>query len=122
MSSYILVFIGGGLGASLRYLMGMIFTNNLKYPYGTFIINILGSFLLGLILMSSLGKTGTGLKLNLFLTIGFAGGFTTFSTFTYEAINLINQGLILQSFSYIFLSIIFGMLGIYMGISMAKFI
>lgn len=124
MSSYILIFIGGGLGASLRYLMSMIFTNHLKinYPYGTFIINVLGSFLLGLILMSSLNKTGTGLKLNLFLTIGFTGGFTTFSTFTYEAINLINQGLILQSFSYIFLSIIFGILGIYMGISMAKFI
>ncbi|MEQ8172966.1 MAG: fluoride efflux transporter CrcB [Candidatus Eremiobacterota bacterium] len=122
MFSYMLVFIGGGLGASLRYLMSMIFATHLKYPYGTFIINVLGSFLLGLILMSSLSKTGTGLKLNTFLTIGFAGGFTTFSTFTYEAINLINQGLILQSIFYIFLSIICGMIGIYMGISMAKVI
>ncbi len=122
MSSYIFVFIGGGLGASFRYLMSMIFAAHLKYPYGTFIINVLGSFLLGFILMSSLSKTGTGLKLNTFLTIGFTGGFTTFSTFTYEAINLINQGLIIQSIFYIFLSIICGMLGIYMGISMAKVI
>ncbi|MEQ8190977.1 MAG: fluoride efflux transporter CrcB [Candidatus Eremiobacterota bacterium] len=122
MISYMLVFIGGGLGASMRYLMSMIFADHLKYPYGTFIINVIGSFLLGFILMSSLSKTGTGLKLNTFLTIGFTGGFTTFSTFTYEAINLINQGLILQSIFYIFLSIICGMFGIYMGISMAKVI
>ena len=122
MTAYLLVFIGGGLGASLRYIMSVIFTNYLKinYPYGTFIINVLGSFLLGLLLMSSLLKNGTNTHLSIFLTIGFTGGFTTFSTFTYEIINLINQKLIIQSISYVFLSLIFSIVGMYAGIMTGK--
>ncbi len=122
MTAYLLVFIGGGLGASLRYIMSVIFTNYLKinYPYGTFIINVLGSFLLGLLLMSSLLKNGTNTHLSIFLTIGFTGGFTTFSTFTYEIINLINQKLIMQSISYVSLSLIFSIVGMYAGIMTGK--
>lgn len=122
MTAYLLVFIGGGLGASLRYMMGIIFTYYLKinYPYGTFIINILGSFLLGLFLMSSLLKNSSNTNLTIFLTVGFTGGFTTFSTFTYEAINLLNQKLFMQSISYVFLSIICSIIGMYVGIMTGK--
>ena len=122
MHIYVIIFVGGGLGACLRYLSGIIFFNylNIPFPYGTFIINISGSLLLGLITMASLMKTNMDPRLMIFLTIGFCGGFTTFSTFSYEAFDLINRGFIYSSLLYICLSVILSIISTFLGIHIAK--
>jgi CrcB protein len=124
MTSYLLIFLGGGLGASLRYIISIISTHHLKIKthYGTFIINFIGNFLIGFILMSSLIKSITAINLKIFLITGLAGGFTAFSVCSYEAISILNQKPVTQSFYYIALSIIFSMVGIYLGLLTGKFL
>ena len=89
-----LIFIGGGLGSVLRYATGWLVVQRFGFHYlsGTIIVNLLGSFLLGL-LVSYFHKTeGLQAPLALMLTVGFCGGFTTFSTFSLENLNLFPNG------------------------------
>jgi CrcB protein len=94
LTNYILAFVGGGLGASARYyLSGAVYrwlpTN---FPYGNLVVNIGGCLLIGL-LMTSLEERFIGSPgFRIFLTIGILGGFTTFSSFSYETISLIRDG------------------------------
>lgn len=121
--SYIMVFIGGGIGAVLRYIVTFLSNKFLgaEYPYGTFIINIIGSLFLGFILVIAANKTETiNPNLVVFLTIGIAGGFTTFSTFSYESLVLIKKGQILSSMGYLFLSPVLGLSAVYFGTYLAK--
>jgi CrcB protein len=94
MASLLWVFIGGGLGSSARYLMGVFLGRILgtDFPWGTFAVNALGSFLLALILTWALsgGQMSNGLKLA--LTTGFMGGFTTYSTFSHEVFSFFEKG------------------------------
>jgi fluoride exporter len=86
--------LGGFIGASLRYLISIqsskLFNGNL--PYGTLIVNILGGLFIGVIMELSLSTTLISPNLRLFLTTGILGGLTTFSTFSYETINLYSGG------------------------------
>jgi fluoride exporter len=86
--------IGGFIGASLRYLISLqaskLFSGHI--PYGTLIVNVLGGFLIGAIMQISLSSTVISPNLRLFLTTGILGGLTTFSTFSYETINLFSSG------------------------------
>jgi fluoride exporter len=87
--NYLMVFIGGSLGAVCRYALS-IQTKRIistEFPLATFLINLSGSFLLGLLLASH-----TGILLQLFLGTGFLGGFTTFSTFQVENATLFRKG------------------------------
>lgn len=118
MLGYLLIFAGGGLGASLRYLLTDL-TNrhfDINYPLGTFIVNILGCLFIGFILTFALNKTHIlNDNLKLFLTVGLAGGFTTFSTFSYESLALIKNGQIMSSLSYIILSPIICLGAVFLG-------
>ena len=121
--SYIMVFIGGGIGAVLRFIITFLSNKFLgaEYTYGTFIINIIGSLFLGFILVIAANKIETiNPNLIIFLTIGIAGGFTTFSTFSYESLVLIQKGQILSSMSYLFLSPVLGLSAAYFGTYLAK--
>ena len=124
MYKTLLIFIGGGLGSTLRYILGTVAKDywGITYPYGTFIINIIGCFFIGLILALGLGKSDINQELKIFLTIGFAGGFTTFSTFGHESATLISHGQTIQSMTYIALSITGGIGAIYAGEFLAKYI
>ncbi len=125
MLKYICIFIGGGLGSFARYYVGILSGKllGISYPFGTLIANILGCLFLGFILTLLMNKTGTfHNNLKLFTATGIAGGFTTFSTFSYETISLIKQGQIIAGISYVILSILLGLAFMGLGIYLARFI
>ncbi len=88
--NYILIFLAGGLGSLLRYAIGLILPSCF-FPWATVAINVIGSFTLGL--LGGLGlRMGWSDDLQLALTVGLCGGFTTFSTFSKEALSLATTG------------------------------
>ena len=112
---------GGSIGAVLRYLTSNFFRYYFpNFPFGTLFINFLGSFLIG-ILASNLENKGTSyLFIRYFLIIGILGSFTTFSTFSLEAIQLINDKKLFLSLVYIFLSIFLCIFGAFIGFNINK--
>ena len=117
----LLVGLGGFLGSILRYLTGQLFSRYSQIiPWGTFAVNILGSFFIGLILafLEKNYEISSGWKL--FLAVGFCGGFTTFSSFAYENLSFFQQNNILTSIIYISASIILGILAVFLGFFIMK--
>ena len=86
--------VGSALGGVSRYLVGGLVDKlmDTQFPAGTFVVNLTGSFLLGLFLRYSLDSPTMTPELRAFLTIGFCGGYTTFSTFSYETVALLERG------------------------------
>ncbi len=120
IKNLILVFIGGGLGSSLRYIISKHLNASSLLPYGTFIVNILGSLLLGAILGYAIKTNTLNNPTNLILGVGFCGGFTTFSTFSFENYSLIKSGDYLSFSVYFFGSLILGILAVLFGILISK--
>lgn len=107
MISCLLVGIGGFFGSILRYLISLIpLGEQSTFPYKTLITNIIGAFLIGLIVAFSLKNTSISEKYLLLLKTGFCGGFTTFSTFSQESVSLIQDGRIVLAIVYITSSVI----------------
>ena len=90
----ILIFLGGGIGACARYWLSTSVYQFLgtKFPFGTLVVNILGCFLIGLFMTLFEDRFLVNPNLRLFLTIGILGGFTTFSSFSFETISLLQEG------------------------------
>lgn len=90
----VLVFIGGGIGAVARYgLQGVVYRiTGSGFPYGTLVVNILGCFVIGVLMTAFQERFAVNPSLRMFLTIGILGGFTTFSTFSYETMALVREG------------------------------
>ena len=109
MLNCLIVALGGGIGACLRYLIGII---PLKEPYAflvkTLVINLAGCFVIGLIAALAVKNTSLSPKTMLFIKTGLCGGFTTFSTFALETETLIKTGHIGIAFLYVTLSVIVG--------------
>lgn len=116
MKQVLLVFLGGGLGSSLRYILGKLLNSSATgIPYGTFLANIAGSLFIGIILGLAAKHEAISQNTILFLATGFCGGFTTFSTFAYENHVLLKSGdftsfalYTIGSFSIGFLAVFFG--------------
>ncbi len=122
----ILLLIGTGsfIGGVSRFLLSRYVQNSIltAFPFGTFVVNIAGCFLIGLIFgLSERGNIAdTGLRM--FLTVGFCGGFTTFSTFANENLALLRDGNIFQFAIYTSLSVFLGILATYLGNLIIKMI
>ena len=116
-----LIFIGGGLGSVCRYLISeIIFLKKFDFPYPTFISNVLGCFLIGLALGWSIKNSELNSSLLILFTVGFCGGFTTFSSFSDESLTLINNNQFFYFFSYLILSITIGILFVFIGTKIGK--
>lgn len=97
---------GGALGSASRYGLGVWITqkSRYKYPFGTFTVNILGAFLLGIVMANGYQESVHAL-----IADGFLGGFTTYSTFMYEGVTLIKENEQKNALLYIILTVTFGM-------------
>ena len=121
MDKVLWISLGAVLGANLRYWVGDWAAQRFGsgFPYGTLLINLTGSFLLGLIISMSMENFIIDPRLRLLLTVGFLGSYTTFSTYAYESIALISQGQWgLGLFNLIgssLLGALFAILGIWLG-------
>jgi CrcB protein len=117
MKEMLWVGLGGFLGANARYLLGVWIATRLgaTFPFGTFIINITGSFILGLI-MGLLDAHVLAPAVRLSIGIGFVGAYTTFSTFTYETLRLIENGSALLATANVVGSVVAGMLAVVAGV------
>ncbi len=114
--------IGGAFGAIARYLINISPLSNIfqKFPFPTFFINILGSFLIGFFLIILTDKFTVSENLRFAIMVGFFGAFTTFSTFELEIFELIRERFFIIAFAYLFLSVLVGFIGVLLGISLAK--
>lgn len=122
MLNILAVFIGGGIGAVIRYLTGILFIHTLKInmPLATFVVNIIGCTILGFFYIYFIEKFQANPALKLALTVGFCGGLTTFSTFSLEIFEMIKNSQFLIASAYLLLSIIIGIAGVYIGGYCAK--
>lgn len=124
MLQVIAIACGGAFGALSRYFIIGIVTDWLgkDFPFGTLFVNVLGSFLIGILYVVVVLKMHVSPELKSILVVGFLGAFTTFSTFSLEAFNFISQGLLLSAVTYILSSVILCILAVWAGVSLAKLI
>jgi len=123
MKQLLLVFIGGGLGSVLRFLVGKWLNNpESGIPLGTFAANILGSLFIGIILGYAAKNDAISQNHTLLLATGFCGGFTTFSTFAYENHVFLKSGDFTTFASYTIASFVVGFLAVFAGIYLIKFL
>jgi len=108
VKNYIFVLLGSAFGGAARYWLSnfvYLFLPS-SFPYGTLSVNVIGSFILGLVFFFSENSLSFSPNLRIFLTIGFCGGFTTFSTFSLETVNLLQSSQYLYAIVNIFSNVI----------------
>ncbi len=115
------VFLGGGLGASARFLLSEWLRPMLKsgFPWPTFAANVIGCALAGF-LAARFGISSPEHPWRAFMLVGVLGGFTTFSAFGLESLILVQQGRILLATTYVLASVLGGLLGVWLGIMLAR--
>lgn len=121
MKQLLLVFIGGGFGSIARFILAKYFNSSSDgIPYGTFLANVLGSLLIGIILGIAAKNEALNSNQTLFLATGFCGGFTTFSTFAFENHVFLKSGDFMNFFLYTVGSFALGFAAIFLGMFLVK--
>ena len=121
---YLLIFLGGGAGAALRYWMqGVVYgRTGTDFPYGTLAVNVLGCLVIGFLMISLEERFLAVPSLRLFLTIGVLGGFTTFSSFSYETLALARDGETARALANVGLSVISCLTATWMGMRLGQWV
>ena len=119
---FLIVFLGGGLGAALRHGVNIAAARLLgtTFPYGTLAINVLGSLAMGLIAEYFALKVGLPQRWRLFLTTGVLGGFTTFSAFSLEAALLYERGQVAGAALYVVASVVLAIGALFAGLAIVR--
>lgn len=122
MIKYFYVFVGTGLGGMLRYLISTKIYKfvPITFPYGTLAVNALGSFILGALIFWFDDKELLSANLKLLLAVGFCGGLTTFSTFSYETFNLLRDSEFLLALTNVGLNLIITIVFVFLAYIIAR--
>ena len=122
MTVWLAVAVGGAIGSMLRYGIGQLTTNVLGTTpvLATFTVNVSGSFLLGIFYTLCNDRLVTSIELRVLIGVGLIGGYTTFSTFSFETIRLIESGESFKAIANILTNLLFGIGAAYLGILMGK--
>ncbi len=124
LRTLLIVGTGGFIGSVMRYLVQVFVERGLSttFPWGTFVANIAGSFIIGIVFAFAEKGNLMGAEWRMFLAVGICGGFTTFSSFTYNNLTMINE----HSFGHLIWnvggSLFFGILAVYLGVIIVKMI
>lgn len=118
MTDYLIIGLGGFLGANARYLVGGWAAKmyGSTFPYGTFLINVTGSFFIGFVLTLITDRFSAPPSTRLFFIVGFTGAYTTFSTYMFESISLIQQRAYLAAIVYALGSVVVGLVAVTAGV------
>lgn len=121
MDKYMVVIAGAGLGGLVRYIAGTWIMGRTggSFPMGTFLINVSGSFLIGLVMTLLTERFQPHPNLRLFLVVGVLGGYTTFSSFEYETIQAVRSGERWIGLLYVTGSVILGYISVWLGTALA---
>ena len=124
MKNYLLIFVGGGIGSALRYAMsGMVYRlTALGFPYGTVVVNITGCFVIGFLMSALAARFDDSPALKVFLTIGVLGGFTTYSSFSYETIALRQDAKVGAAMANVGITLIGCMVGTWVGLGAGRMV
>ena len=116
------VALGSALGGVARFLLGTFLQQKVgtAFPIGTLVVNISGSLLLGFLMSYALSTAAISPEIRGLLTTGFCGGYTTFSTFTYDTMILLEEGQLGRASAYVLLSVVVSLIGAYLGITAAR--
>lgn len=122
MTHLALVALGGAIGAALRHLAGMAAVRLLGtgFPWGTFLVNIVGSLAMGILIAVLARRSGTPSEIRLFLATGMLGGFTTFSAFSMDVALLWERGEVVATVSYVAGSVIISILALFAGLWLVR--
>ena len=117
-----MIALGGALGAVSRFLLGNAVSKAIgsALPYGTFVINVIGCFAMGLLMTLIVDREMLPAAWRLFLCVGFLGGFTTFSSFGYEALMMLTEGRLLVVLAYVGGSVALGLVAAGLGVLCAR--
>jgi fluoride exporter len=118
MSKYFVVMLGGAIGAVSRFIVGSLVSRfySATFPLGTFLINVSGSFLIGMLMTVFQNRPVLHVNWRLFLVTGILGGYTTFSSFEWEALTSLRNGTVTIGFLYLGLSVVLGLGAAWFGL------
>ncbi len=120
--AYLIVFLGGGLGAALRHAVNLFAARALgvSFPFGTFTVNVTGSIVMGLLAGYFAFKGDASQHWRLFLTTGILGGYTTFSAFSLDVALLYERGEMALALLYVAASVLLSIAGLFAGLALAR--
>jgi fluoride exporter len=114
LKNLLLVGLGGSIGSMARYAVSLLI-KSITFPFATLSVNIIGSFIIGLVLAMSIKEAGISDNWKIFVATGICGGFTTFSAFSLENMGLLQSGKITMAVIYIIFSIVLGIVATFLG-------